>query len=167
MGSSTELILVLAAAGGVAIAYATNFQGFKRWVDGLFSGGRFPEIIPLPEAEEDRALANCPSCGAGLSKMVRSDGKCGCINVGGTIKVPPPSKGPSNCTNAAGYTIWKGNGCFNGKQVYNVASSVPGINRCAFAREKFLAQYACKSKYAQSYQAGFSADSYPDNISVS
>lgn len=39
MGSSTELIIVIAAAGGVAVAYATNLGGFKTWLDGLFRGG--------------------------------------------------------------------------------------------------------------------------------
>jgi len=41
MGSSDELIIVLAAAGGVALAYATNAGGFKDWISSL--GGGFQE----------------------------------------------------------------------------------------------------------------------------
>ena len=37
--ANNDLIIVLAAGGGVAIAYATNLGGFRDWINGLFQGG--------------------------------------------------------------------------------------------------------------------------------
>src|SRR6185503_13112293 len=46
-----------------------------------YDGG---DIIPLPLDKLDTIITKCPSCDTGQSKSVRSDGKCGCIDVGST-----------------------------------------------------------------------------------
>jgi len=56
---------------------------------------------------------------------------------------PKQTNTASNCTNASGFTIWKGNGCLKGKQVYNVAAEVKGTGQCAAARAEFLRRYKC------------------------
>jgi len=61
-----------------------------------------------------------------------------------TYKVPTPSKVPSNCSNAGGYTIWRGSGCNSGRSQSGLEYAILGTNKCSEARAAFLKRWACK-----------------------
>jgi hypothetical protein len=147
MAGAGDVILVMgvvAVPAGALIAYGTNFNGFKDWIDNMFSGGRFPPIIPISEAAEDKALANCPKCSGGLSKMVRSDGKCGCINAGGQNDIVDKGcivnqHGFYNCNEGS---CWRNTPCGGGP---SVGYCLSGRNRQTDTQKGWLSKYGCKT----------------------
>ena len=140
MSSGSDFLIIgipVVGLGAGIIAYSSNWNGFKDWLDNMFSGGRFPPIIPISEQAEDKALANCPSCPSGKSKMVRSDGKCGCIDVGSNIKPNPNTQSGSSghCSwDSKGGTCWNNTACtgkpFKVCATYPHGESISISSRC-------------------------------------
>jgi hypothetical protein len=104
LGSSDELIIVLAAAGGVAVAYATNMGGFKDWLNGLFKNndwggssnitrgsqsgaygpapggsGASSKVISAPTAADTCAKLGLTRCAKGLHGIPHKGGGCDCV----------------------------------------------------------------------------------------
>jgi hypothetical protein len=138
------LVIGVAGVGGGLLAYQSNWNGFKDWWDNMFSGGRFPPIIPISSEAEDKALANCPSCSGGLSKMVRSDGKCGCINAGGSNQIVDKGcivnqHGFYNCNEGS---CWRNTPCGGGA---SVGYCLSGRNRQTDTQKGWISKYGCKT----------------------
>lgn len=60
-----------------------------------------------------------------------------------TVKAVTPTapKGTNNCKKVAGYSIWRGTGCLNGKQLAGLEFATLGT--CEHARDGFINKYRC------------------------
>ena len=163
MGSSTELILVLAAAGGVAVAYATNLGGFKKWLDNLFKNQDWGGSSNITTGSQRGAYGGPSRTPAGVTASkctggyVPVGGKCLCNH---SVKPCPAGQSLIINSNTCACNDCATLGKYSCKPGYKGVAHKGGVG-CDCV--KILAG----AGYAESYQAGFSADSYPDNISVS
>jgi len=149
--------------GGVPTRLVNDFlfYGFLLGAGVLFILGSslyIPALRPASGSSNNSGLQSIQDQLNRLSSQISSKSSGGGIPINwvvpsasapskSTYKAPTSVKqtnSNSNCSNAGGYTIWRGSGCNGGRSQSGLEYAILGTNKCSEARAAFLKRWACK-----------------------
>lgn len=171
MGSDSWIMPVAIGAVALTVLY-TFVPEFKKAVQGAFGSfgggttttGTCEELCKRRECITylakcgPKGCENCSNCAKLCSSVQCTAYKAAgcpatactnCQQATGVIRQINP-----NCKTVAGYTIWKGTGCLNGKITSGLEYAAKGAT-CKQVADQFVLKYKCPSRFTYAYEAPF------------